>query len=226
MKTNKKYDSFGDFDAYVIKYASSLIVKNRAGRKLLELGCGEGVMTQELIRDFDVIAVDGWKEGIKRMKKKLGSKVEAHLSLFEEFEPKKTFSDIVLAHVLEHVANPTTLLKKTKDWLSPGGRIHIVIPNGNSLHRHVGVELGLLKKHHDFTEKDKAAGHRRVYLAETLRKDIEKIGLKLIHAEGVLLKPLSSAQMLKFPPKLIWAFIRLGKKFPEIAGELYVVCKR
>ncbi len=219
-----KYSSFNDFDAFVTKYIALLIQKNRAGKKLLELGCADGVMTQYLIRDFDVTAVDGWLEGVEEIRKKFGKKIKTRACLFEEFKTKEKYSDIVISHVLEHVENPPGLLKRTKKWLAPNGKIHIAVPHGHSVHRLLATAIGYIKKPNQLTKQDLEGGHRRVYLWSELESDIKKADLQIVHSESMLIKFLPNSLMLRLGSTIINFLVRLGKYFPKIAGEIYLVC--
>jgi SAM-dependent methyltransferase len=51
--------------------------------------------------------------------------------------PSGTFDAVTLIHVLEHVANPSSLLAECCRILKPGGRLVVVTPNFNSLGRRV-----------------------------------------------------------------------------------------
>ncbi len=219
-----RYSSFNGFDAFTTKYIALLIQKNRAGKKLLELGCADGIMTQHLIRNFDVTAVDGWLEGVEEIKRKFGKKVKTRVCLFEEFKTKEKYNDIVISHVLEHVKNPPELLLKAKKWLAPNGRIHIVIPHGHSLHRLLATAIGYIKKPNQLTQQDLRGGHRRVYLWSELESDTKRAGLQIVHSESMLIKFLPSPLMLRFGSRVINFLVRLGKYFPKIAGEIYLVC--
>ena len=67
-------------------------------------------------------------------------------------------------------------------------------------------------------------GHRRVYDLNTLQEDFLNAGLKVICAGGYWLKPLSNSQIEKdWSKEMIEAFLKLGEKYPDIAGEIYVV---
>ena len=129
--------------------------------------------------------------------------------------------------------------KRRKIWinidmiesLSQNGRYEdetlIVLSNGNhvitnsyspeSLARAINME--------SMNEQDKKIGHRRVYTTETLKRDISKAGFKIKKTGGVFLKPLSNQQIEQdWNEKMIDAFYELGKEYPEISAEIYVVC--
>ena len=60
----------------------------------------------------------------------------------------KDFDNIVLGHVLEHVERPVEILSRVKSWLSANGRVFALVPNARSLHRQMGVVMGLLDSEH------------------------------------------------------------------------------
>jgi hypothetical protein len=87
--------------------------------------------------------------------------------------------------------------------------------------------MGLLKRVDELNELDKKLGHRRVYSWETLKKDIEKAGLKIKAMGGVFLKSLTNSQIEKWwTEEMMDAFYELGKEYPEIAAEIYAVCEK
>ena len=68
------------------------------------------------------------------------------------------------------MADPVGVMRRIASWLLPGGRLHVVVPNSASLHRLLGVEMGILSAPDDLSERDKAYGHRRVYGHEARRR--------------------------------------------------------
>lgn len=195
------------------------------GRVCLEMGPADGEMTKFLKNDFKQLVVVDAAEKYVKAAKKLGKNIEGYATLFENFSPTQKFDTIIMSHVLEHVTNPAEILKLAKTWLSPSGRIIVVVPNADSLHRHLGVKLGMLKRVTELNDQDIEIGHRRVYSRKTLDADIKKAGLKNFAKGGVLLKLLSNNQMLTFKDnELIDGMFELGRDFPELCSELYAVC--
>lgn len=195
-----------------------------SGRDCLELGPGSGESTFSLVDIFESVTV---VEGSKTLLANLPAhpKLEKIHSLFENFEPRKSFDFILADHVLEHVEDPRTILNRMKNWLAPGGKIVVGVPNANSLHRLAAVKMGLLSSQFELNERDHILGHRRVYSMEGLIQDLQNSGLTIIHTGGVFLKCLSNGQMEKnFSEEMIAGFYELGKDLPEIAAEIFAVC--
>lgn len=214
-----------DFDKRLIRYRYETIKPRLVGARGLELGSAEGEMTQFLVNDFEQLTiVEGSADLIAQIPAR-ANLIKVH-ALFEEFQPEQPFDSIILEHVLEHVDDPVELLNRVKSWLTPNGRLFLGVPNGNSIHRLVAVKMGLLDTPCQLNARDHALGHRRVYTPETLRADIEKCGIKVLEMGGVYFKPLSNGQIQEqWTEEMIQGFYELGKDFPEIAAEIYAVCK-
>ena len=196
------------------------------GESCLELGCADGAMTRLLLRDFKAVtAVDGSQTYVNEVRKRIRSpKLTVERALFERYRPARTFDTIVMAHVLEHVADPVALLRRSKSWLSKGGCIIVDVPNAHSIHRRVGVKMGLLEAPHSLNNLDKRLGHRRVYYADTLLTHAKRAGLKSIAHTGVFFKPIAQSQIQEsWNHKMMDGFFELGKDFPDLAAEIMEV---
>jgi len=195
------------------------------GERILELGCANGVMTRELLSLFGRMeVVESAARYARQAQQLLAGRGQVHQCLFEEFEPTGRYDTIIMACILEHVADPRALLCRARNWLTPQGEIHIVVPNADSLHRHVGVAMGLLPHVCHLNPSDTAIGHRRVYTWDTLAADIAAAGLRLVLTDGILLKPLSNSQMEGWPRQLRAAFFQISHLAPRLCAEIYAVC--
>jgi 2-polyprenyl-3-methyl-5-hydroxy-6-metoxy-1,4-benzoquinol methylase len=222
----KSYSMF-DKDQRVNDFRSRTILEHTVGPNVLELGCADGMVTARLCEKFDRIdAVDASDELLEKARRR-APKARFFQSLFEEFTPEHPYDTIILGHVLEHVADPVAILSVVAQWTAPGARLIITVPNGESLHRRVGVEMGMLEFPTQLNEDDIRIGHRRVFTIDTLRSTIRSAGLVILKEEGILLKPLSNRQMFDWSQELFEAYYALGKKLPaEFGGELCVLCGR
>jgi len=221
------YDSARGLNRELVKWAARRIVERASGTRALELGCASGMMTEELARRFGRLdVVEGAGQYASRARELLPPEGRVYHCLFEEFQPKERYDLIVAAWVLEHVADPRGLLRRAAGWLSPDGEIHVVVPNAESVHRRVGLRMGMLDRLDELNESDLAIGHRRVYTWQALTLDIETAGLRAASMEGILLKPLPSEMMEALPSELRTAFFELGPLAPRLCSEIYAVCER
>jgi len=214
-------------NATLLKYRYDDLQRFYRGVTCLELGCADGEGTQYLAPIFSkVVAVDGSKRLITEAKKKVtANNVEFITSFFEDLSTDIKFDTVVLFHILEHVDDPVQVLKIAKKFLKKDSVLIIDVPNAKSIHREIGVELGILKSVYELHQGDLSIGHQRVYDLPTLRGDAVKAGLKITAEGGIYLKPFSNEQMKKVADKrTLEAFVELGKKHYQISANIYIVC--
>jgi hypothetical protein len=86
--------------------------------------------------------------------------------------------------------------------------------------------MGLLRHEAALNEADIAHGHRRVFDPGSFRACFSDAGLAVEQFGGYWLKPMSNAQIeAAWRPAMLDAFMQLGERYPDIAGEIYVIAR-
>ena len=210
-----------------IEYSFKIFERFLRPGSILELGPAEGIMTEHLYKlNRELTLVDGSEIFCNELKQKFpGTKVIE--SLFEDFKTDEVYENIIMGHVLEHVEDPVAILAGVRDILSDDGYILSAVPNSRSLHRQAAVVMGLIPAEDTMSELDHHHGHRRIYNPELFRQDFIKAGYEIVHYGGYWLKPLSNSQIHQYWSKeLLYSFMQLGERYPDIAGEIYVIAKK
>src|SRR5450759_5141290 len=106
---------------------------------VLELGSFRGDFTKRLAARFtDITCVEASGEAVAASRAALGDKIRFVQGMFETVSLGRTFDNIVLTHVLEHVDDPVGLLTRVnREWLSASGRLFLVCPNANAASRQI-----------------------------------------------------------------------------------------
>jgi len=213
-------------NAVSMRYSVQVFRRHWRAPRCLELGPAEGVVSGLLAEHFtDLTLVDGAERFCADLRRRLpGATVVC--AAFEEFAPPRPFDTIILGHVLEHVEDPVGVLRRVRGWLAPGGVVCASVPNAHSLHRQAAVLMGLLANERALNDADRRHGHRRVYDWNSFHADVVAAGLSIRTAGGYWLKPLANAQIeAAWTGDMVEAFMRLGERLPEIAGEIYVIAE-
>ena len=197
--------------------------------KILDLGYGDGLFLKFLKDHKSLTIIEGSKKLYKKAVQhaaELDSSASIIHNFFEEFEPKEEFDVIIASHVLEHVEDPELLLSKLKKWLTPNGKLIIVVPNAESFHRKLGVIIKLQNRLDELSPRDHAVGHLRVFTLHTLKKMISSQGFKVVGERGFFLKVLSNAQMINLSHDVIKGLCELSNELPtEFGANIGVIAQ-
>lgn len=201
---------------------------------LLELGSYRGDFTRRFLEHFDdVTCVEASEEAINEASAKLGDKPVFINSLFEKVVLPKRYENIVLTHVLEHLDDPVSVLKRINDeWLADGGRFFLVCPNANAPSRQIAVKMGLITHNSAVTPAEAEHGHRCTYSLDTLERDAVAAGLKVIHRSGIFFKALANFQWDRLlqtdiiSKDYLDGCYQLGQVYPDLCSSIFLVCER
>jgi SAM-dependent methyltransferase len=218
------YDPDADFDAIYTRATGRRIVAGVApGARVLELGCATGLMTAQLADVAgELVAVDRSAPYLERLHARRLLGVTVALADVETYEPTGRFDHVVAANLLHEVGEPGALLARARGWLSPGGRIHVTLPNPRSLHRIVAREMGLIASLEEPSERGARFGTRRAFDADALGELARGAGLCVREQGGILLKPLPNAQMAALDPAVLDGFERAARHLPDHCAMTYV----
>ena len=215
------------FNGYMNKYRVSKILELCEGETVLDIGSADAFMAEALAPFFKrIVALDGSAALIQRARARLSSQPHVELihAMVEEFETSERFDLVLLSFIQEHIADPVALVAKAADFVKPRGTVFVMVPNAYSLHRRVGVAMGLLTSVDDFSEEDKRQGHRRVYTEERLRADLEASRLCVDELGTFFIKPLSNAQMEQLDTQIADAFFAISRDLPGLGSMIYAKC--
>jgi 2-polyprenyl-3-methyl-5-hydroxy-6-metoxy-1,4-benzoquinol methylase len=199
----------------------------------LELGSFKGDFTRRLTPLFDdITCVEASDEAIATAKKEF-TKVKFINALFEEATLPEKYDNIILTHVLEHLDNPVSVMKRINDeWLSDKGRFFLVCPNANAPSRQIAVKMGLITHNDAITPAEAAHGHRITYTLDTLERDARAAGLKVVHRSGIFFKALANFQWDRLlntdiiSEEYLQGCFQLGQIYPDLCSSIFLMCEK
>lgn len=229
MNANIRANEF-DFLVGQLQIREALLYAS--GRNALDVGCGPGHYLPYLAPHFEqLVLIDKDQANVNQAQEH--AKAFPHVCVVqssgEDFH-EGHFDTIFLTNVLEHVDWPVTLLHNLGQLLQLDGRLIVQVPNGRALNRLLGFYMGLTPCPEYLSLQEQTQyGHQRVYTAATLNDDICAADLVIEKMDGVVLKPLTNAQMngLGLPMKeLVEALYELGKSHVQWCANLLAVVRR
>ncbi len=153
---------------------------------------------------------------------------------FEEVleELNDVYDMIICSGLLHEVEDPERLVKALVECSEKDTVVHINVPNANSFHRLLGVEMGVISDKHEFTENNILAQQNSVFDVNSLNDIVVNNGLRVIDEGSFFIKPFSHSQMLKMlktgiiGEKELEGLDSLSSQMPEYGSEIYVNCKK
>jgi len=221
-----------DFDYILRNFMMQSFAPFLVPGKALELGCYKGEFTKLLLKQFhDVTVVEAADELIGYCRQNVSSQVRYINSTFETVCLDAEYDSVFLMHTLEHLDDPILVLNRIKGWLSPRGRLFLVVPNANAPSRQIAVKMGLVPFNSAVIESERLHGHRKTYSLDTLEHEALTSGLNVIHRGGIFFKPLAGSQFDEaLAHKVISAeylegCYKLGMIYPDLCASIFVVCE-
>jgi SAM-dependent methyltransferase len=228
---DRKYNY--DFDervrSYMMRAFTPFLPKGRA----LELGCYLGDSTAWLTGVYDDLTViEAAPSLVEATRERLGPKVRFICSTFEEADLPEQFDAIFLINTLEHLEDPVAVLRKIKSWLTPTGRLFLLVPNAQAPSRQIAVKMGLITHNAAVMPAEHRNGHRNTFSFDTLERAVRDGGLSPMHRGGLIFKALANYQ---FDAALDAGIIsddyvegcyQLGMQYPELCASIFLICER
>lgn len=142
----------------------------REDAEVLDIGAGNGILAlllNKLKREVKVDAVEPDIAARQRINSIYREVYGLDLEAFLRQDRSRQYDYIVMADVIEHIANPEPLLKLLKQLLKPGGKIILSTPNV----AFASVRLALLYGKFDYVDSGiLEKTHLRFYTRKTILK--------------------------------------------------------
>ena len=154
-------------------------------KKMLDVGCGEGGFSETVksISGAEVWGIEMTSDAAGIAATKLNKVILGSYENQFESLPKEYFDCVFFNDVLEHMADPYSVLEKTKTLLTKDGKIFCSIPNVRFIRNLYEI---LIKK--DWEYKDQGIldrTHLRFFTQKSIQRMFNELNFEIITIEGV-----------------------------------------
>ncbi len=183
--------------------------------KILDIGCGSGLMLNDLENIGKVYGLDSSDEAIKFSSQKFNGTIKKGFLPNDIPYTNGTFDIITVLDVLEHIEDDKTSLSKIKDLLTNEGILIITVPANMHLwshHDHI---------HHHFRRYTRDNLHKKIILSDL---KIEKmsyynsllyIPIYIVRKFNTIFRKTKANSDLKLPCKIVNSILKMIFSFEQ-----------
>ena len=215
--------------AYIMRTIDPLLPAGRA----LEMGCYTGEMAELIAARYDDLTViEASDELVAAARARLQRRATIVHGRFEDVDVSGRFDAIFLVHTLEHLDDPVAVLQRVDSWLTPRGRLFVVVPNADAASRQIAVQMGLIPFNDAVTPDERTHGHRKTYRLDTLERELRSGGVHVLQTGGVFFKPFANFQFDQLmqsgviSESYLEGCYRLGQHYPDLCASIWCMCGR
>lgn len=144
-----------------------------AGRRMLEVGCGIGNMTDFFLDLEQVVAIDRHSGSVHNVRVKYATRTNVQIyqgdittrGTVQELMPHR-FDTVMCLNVLEHIEQDQTALRHMAELLMPGGHLLLFVPAGQYM----------------YGSLDRALGHYCRYEKRILEDKVRSAGFRIVRS--------------------------------------------
>lgn len=215
----------GDLDRRLSTMA--LMVAESRPARVLDVGCGEGVLLQSvagLLPDAALVGIDAVSPPPRAPWRATTADIAARLPFGDH-----SFDVVVAGEVIEHVPHPDLLLAEVRRILVPNGRLVLSTPNIVCWANRVLVPLGIQplftetssevhlgRRWRALGQGNQVQGHLKVFSYRALLEILHRSGFTVLRALG----------MPGEYPRPIDRLDLLCARFPSLASDILIVAVR
>ncbi|MCW3014138.1 MAG: Methyltransferase domain [Solirubrobacterales bacterium] len=220
-----RYDPDTDFDRH-FSVATGRRIRRwfRPGDRVLEFGCATGLMTSLFAqRPVTVDALERSQAYVARARERELPAVTVHHGSIFAWQPAGRYEQLVAANLLNELPDPAAFFVHCRAHLAPGGLLHVSVNNPRSLHRLVAREMGLIDELGQVSDRGACFPSTQLLDEEDVELLARPAGLECVHREGIVVKPLTNAQLADLPDDVIEGLDRLTRHLPGHGALNYLI---
>lgn len=184
---HRKFDYDGENSVYTLKlgYLSShtmALNKVRPKSLVLDLGCGPGLMAQELQKKgTKVISVDQYITPLAR--EHSDAVIESDIESLDVHQVPEGVETVLVLDLIEHLGSPEAFLYKMRERFC-GGETEFILTTGNIAF--IPIRLGLLFGQFNYGKRGILdLTHTRLFTFYSMRRLLTQTGFEILEEKGI-----------------------------------------
>lgn len=224
-KISNIYSVENDYDSINTKLAFTIFKDNIKKKNILEIGSADGYMSKMILKYCNSLDILEPSSSYCSIIKNQNINVKNIYNCFiEDLDKSLKYDVIIIAGLLHHIENPIGFLELLKNHLNKSSIVLATVPNVESLHRRIGVKMGILRNEFDSSSRNIKFNQYGKFNLNLFKKLFKDSGYTIEESYGYMIKPFSSEIMenLDLTDNQIQAMFEIGKEFQSICSQLYI----
>ena len=244
MKKKRDLDRYskvylGPFEEIQVKYRRKKVLEIISRFKpdnILEVGCGKdsivNYIKEKEFKYFHIV------EPIASFIEEAVDEKSPNIFLYNDFVENITefrniqFDLIIISSLLHELIEPHILMRTIFNISNYETIIHVNVPNANSFHRLLALEMGLINSIYEKSNNQKLLQQNSTFDINTLVELCKSFGFTVVEKGSYLIKPFTHLQMQQQIDNKIISFnvldglYKMVKYFPENGSEIFLNLKK
>jgi hypothetical protein len=232
---NQPYEKY---QVYFRKTKLKEIMKSVTHNNLLEVGCGlESIFLD--IDDFDKITVIEpadlfYEKALVDRKSKKDKDIQIIKGYLEETISElknNTYDFILISSLLHEIPNVDLFLNSIYNLANKDTIIHVNVPNADSFHRVLALEMGLIKSQFEKSENNIEFQQNTVFDIKLLKETFINAGFEVVDEGSYSVKIFTHLQMQNLIDRgyidldILEGLYKMEKYMPGLGSEIYINVK-
>ncbi len=212
-------------------------LKRDVPHNVLEIGCGLAPLFLEYteFEEYDIVEPTRLFHERAAELSKGDDRIKVHFGRLEDTYhglAGRKFDSIVLSSLLHEVEDPQSFLGATGALCGEHTIVHIVVPNAYSLHRLIGVKMGLMQDAHESSSTQQKMQQVRCFDLASLTELLKSSGFEVEESGTFFLKPFTHEQMATLQEiglltdQMLEALYAMDEYTPSLGSEIYVNARK
>lgn len=200
----KQYEN-DEFEKIMVSIRRNNILRslnNHFHKSILEVGCGLEPLFTFVDNYSEFTVVEPKFDFVKNARNLAGGDkrifiIEGEIEKSYQLIESGKYDFVVVSSLLHEIAYPESILQAIHKLCSRETIVYIDVPNKNSFHRLIGVNMGVINCVDDKSEMDKRFARQHHFSTESLTELVKSQQFRIEKQWTFFIKPFSSSQMAK-----------------------------
>jgi len=225
------------FEATLVEYRRKIVIQSLLRYKhdrILEVGCGMDPLFKHFSEYVSMTVIEPCESFYENaIGLKNNDRIEIYNGLFEDVADQlqqHTFDFIIVSCLLHEIPDTHKFLSKIHEISNKETTIHINVPNANSFHRILAMEMGLIESVFEFSATNAKMQQSRVFNLESLTDLLRNQKFKAEDSGSYFIKPFTHHQMEQLintgilTREILDGLFGMTKYYPDLGSEIFVNC--